>query len=521
LSASLAERTSQQSWRLRAKAELELRRRHGRLDTDHLRQTYRNDPVAWVRDCIKWQPGDGPAAYQNEILAALQERKRVAVRAPHGSGKTAIAAWVVLWFATTRDGDDWKAITTASAWRQLVHYLWPEIHKWARRLRIGRPPFNDRTELLSLILRLRTGEAFGVASDSADNIEGAHATHLAYIYDEAKAIPDATWNATEGAFANAGAGGSEALALAISTPAGKRGRFYQICSHQPGYEDWWTRHITVEETIAAGRVSAEWVEQRKLQWGADSGVYRNRVLAEFAEEGNVGVIPMEWLEAANARWQEWRDAGFPGSLTALGADFGEYAVGGDATTIALCYNHIKIKEVLVLSEAPSNAVLAQAVEVLTRLLQDHPGAVALPDTIGLGAGVHQMLVARRLRSRPFVASRGVDLLDEAGLYGFANARSAAWWTVREMLDPKNGLDVCIPDDDRLTGELLAPGYSVTGRAVYQVEPKLSIRRRLGRSTDLADSVVQALAGPAICDHLDSLDAGEGMLMRAPDYWARY
>jgi len=498
---------------------------NGLLGNGHFSQTYRDDPVAWVRDCIDWKQGEGPAAYQNEILAALQEHKRVAVRAPHGSGKTAIASWALLWLATTRDGDDWKVLTTASAWRQLVYFLWPEVHKWIRQLRwdkLGRAPFREGHELLGSALRLSTGEAFAVASDKSENIEGAHATHLAYIYDEAKAIPDAIWDGTEGAFSSASKGGdAEALALAISTPAGKRGRFYQICSHQPGYEDWWTRHITVEETISAGRVSAEWVEQRKLQWGADSGVYRNRVLAEFAEEGNVGVIPMEWLEAANARWQEWREAGFPGTLTALGADFGEYAVGGDATTIALCYNHIKIKEVLVLSEAPSNAVLAQAVEVLTRLLQDHPSAVALPDTIGLGAGVHQMLVARRLRSRPFVASRGVDLLDEAGLYGFANARSAAWWTVREMLDPKNGLDVCIPDDDRLTGELLAPGYSVTGRAVYQVEPKLSIRRRLGRSTDLADSVVQALAGPAICDHLDSLDSGEGMLMRAPDYWARY
>jgi hypothetical protein len=74
----------------------------------------------------------------------------LAVRGPHGLGKTTVNAIAVLWFALTRDaaGIDWKAATTAGAWRQLEYYLWPEIHKWARRLRwdvLNRPPLNDRT----------------------------------------------------------------------------------------------------------------------------------------------------------------------------------------------------------------------------------------------------------------------------------------------------------------------------------------------------------------------------------------
>ena len=44
-------------------------------------------------------------------------------------GKTTIAAWLILWFAPTRDGnpkyEDWKIPTTASAWRQLTKFLWP------------------------------------------------------------------------------------------------------------------------------------------------------------------------------------------------------------------------------------------------------------------------------------------------------------------------------------------------------------------------------------------------------------
>ena len=54
----------------------------------------------------------------------------------YGLGKSTISAFTILWFALTRDanGVDWKAVYTAGAWRQLINYLSPEIHKWAGRI---------------------------------------------------------------------------------------------------------------------------------------------------------------------------------------------------------------------------------------------------------------------------------------------------------------------------------------------------------------------------------------------------
>ena len=95
---------------------------------------YMYDPVAFINDCILWRDDEGPTPYQKRILSRIVEHKRVAVRGPHGMGKSATASWVILWFALTRDGDDWKLPTTASAWRQLTKYLWPEVRKWRRRL---------------------------------------------------------------------------------------------------------------------------------------------------------------------------------------------------------------------------------------------------------------------------------------------------------------------------------------------------------------------------------------------------
>jgi len=239
------------------------------------RHRFYDDPVGFADACIKWPVGQRLTAYQREILAAVPKRKRVAVRGPHGLGKSMAAAILVLWFATTREasGIDWKVASTAGAWRQLERYLWPEIIKWARRLdwaAVGCEPWNERTELLSLNIKLKHGQAFAVASDNYALIEGAHADSILYLLDESKSIIPAIFDAAEGAFAGAGAGsGLEAFAFAASTPGEPVGRFFDIHARKPGFEDWWTRHVTVDESIAAGRISQDWVDQRRKQWGKD------------------------------------------------------------------------------------------------------------------------------------------------------------------------------------------------------------------------------------------------------------
>jgi len=464
-------------------------------DNSTFKTKYRNDPAGFVQDCMTFQ-GDGPTAYQIEILTSLSLYNRVSVRGPHGLGKTALAAWVILWFALTRDGEDWKAPTTASAWRQLTKYLWPEVRKWARRLRwdvIGREPYSGRTELLGLNLKGATGEAFALASNDANAIEGAHASHLLYVFDEAKAIPAELWDAAEGAFASPDT--NEALALAISTPGEPQGRFYEIHSRKAGLEDWLVRHVTLQEAIDANRIGKEWAEQRRRQWGEGSAVYQNRVLGEFATSDTDGVIPLAWVEAAIGRWKAWADNGFPGILSGVGVDVGGGQEGGDQTVLALCYNGLRVKELRKYPRAdPMTATMEVAGRVAGILRQQ--GGQAVVDTIGIGAGVFHRLIEQGYSAIPFVASKGTDFRDQSGELGFSNWRSAGWWTLREILDPLSGIEVCLPDDDELIGDLTAPRVRrILSGGRIQVESKEDIRRRIGRSTDCGDAVMQVLVGP--------------------------
>ena len=444
-----------------------------RYDTHLSRRAtrYQTDPVAWVHDMLIFDDDGGPADYQYDLLAAVYEHGRVAARMPRGAGKTAPAAWALLHFANTRT-TDWKVPTTAGSWLQLSRFLWPEVHKWARRIRwdrVGRDPYSLRTELLTLRLSLPAGEAFAINSDQPDLLEGAHAHHLLAIIDEGKAVPDGSWNAIEGYFSDPG----EKRALALSIPGAPAGRFYDISRRAPGHEEWFPVHVTIDQAINAGRIRPEWAEQRRAQWGEGSALYLNHVLAEFGGEPD-GVIPLAWVEAAVERWKALDVKPAP---ELVGVDVADE--GADDTVMALRCGDV----VSELRRYP------QGDTMLTAERAAHHAGEAIVDSIGVGAGVLARL--RQLlgpsRAVGFVASERTDRKDKSGEFGFLNKRAAAWWNLRELLEPPS--ELCLPDDALLLGDLTTPKWREAAGGRIQVESKDEIRKRLGRSTDAGDAVV--------------------------------
>lgn len=453
---------------------------------------YLHDPAAWARDCIDWPEGQHLAPYQAETMHELPRRKRIAKRGPHGLGKSTEMALLVLWFALTRDlaGIDWKVITTASVWRQLSVFLWPEIHKWAARIRwdvVGREPFDMRSELLALRLKLKHGAATAVASNQPERIEGAHADHILYILDEAKIIPAATWDAIEGALSNAGSDTQyEAYVVAMSTPGAPSGRFYDIHQKRPGLEDWWVRHVTLEEAIAAGRISRDWADQRAKQWGKHSALYQGRVEGNFHTDDSDSVIPLAWVEAAVERWYEWDRAGRPATEgpTWTGVDVGR---GGDESVLARRQGY--------------------AVTITTSRIRDTMAVVedarkepgrCIVDVIGVGAGVFDRLQQLKKRPVAYAGAGKSTLRDRSKEFGFTNTRSAAYWRLRELLDPDHGPVICLPPDDLLESDLTTPTWEVaTGvPPKIKVENKDDVVERLGRSPDRGDAVCMAFYADA-------------------------
>lgn len=464
------------------------------------KRVYRDDRVAFVHDCFTWVNGKAPTEYQLEGLGALDEgTDRLAFQSLHGVGKTAFMAWVTLHFSLTRDREDWKGLATASAWRQLQIYYFPEVKKWSRQLqwaRIGRNPFNERTELQKLNLTLSTGAFSCIASDNPGLLEGAHADLLCYLFDEAKLVPAGTFDAAEGAFSNAGTAGAEAFAVAASTPGEPTGRFYDICRSAPGLENWKVIRVTLERAIAAGRVSAEWADGMARLWGEDSPIYRNKVKGEFAAQDESSVIPLAWVEAANDRYRELERRGMlsPESLPPLdgvGADIGDG--GGDLTVLARRYGDIiiiKLPDDAWASRANEQVHTSRKIGSIINLTESKGEAQAIVDGIGVGSGVVSNLEDGKYMVVSFIASAKTEAKDASGNFGFLNLRAFAWWNMRELLNPENGRMIALPPIPQLTGELTTPRWQEVAGAKIKIESKEDIRKRNeGRSTDYADAVV--------------------------------
>jgi hypothetical protein len=64
----------------------------GRTDADALADPA--DPVGWMRDAL----GADPWEKQVEIAEAVRDHRRTAVKSCHASGKSYLAARIVLWF---------------------------------------------------------------------------------------------------------------------------------------------------------------------------------------------------------------------------------------------------------------------------------------------------------------------------------------------------------------------------------------------------------------------------------------
>jgi phage terminase large subunit len=475
-------------------------------------ERYRTDPLAFCREVLKMSL----AYYQEDVLTELVTHYRVCFRGPHGAGKSTIAAAAVLWFIAVHD--ECKIITTASAWRQLTEYLWPEIHKWAGRAewwRIGLKIRNGK-ELMKLKLEIgETGNRFAtaVASNDPAKIEGAHSEKILYVFDESKAIINETWDAAEGALGTPGS-----YALSLSTPGDSIGRFYDIQTKREKYAAWSVVAVTDEDCIKAGRMTEAWRAQRALEWGTDSPMYMRRVQGKFAEDSGDTLIRLSWVEKAQERWHElWQrvdelvESGTRtraeaeddvwGALSDVGCD--PARSGADKTGWAFRHGNY-IKSIKRTDEADTTITG----DILCGWMEDNT-ALGKVDVNGLGAGAFDY--ARRQWSDkkwrtqdvrcPVIAinvSNATKVRDKTGELTFNRLRDYIWWSLREKLEAAyKGLgDIALPPDDDLAKDLVAYKWTTTHTGKVLIESKDEVKKVLGRSTDTGDAVVLSFAPDA-------------------------
>jgi hypothetical protein len=128
--------------------------------------------------------------------------------------------------------------------------------------------------------------------------------------------------------------------------------------------------------------------------------------------------------------------------------------------------------------------MALAGHVAHTLAQRHPDAVFVDG--GRGEGVID-----RLRSLGYAATE-VNFAGRAQNPRYANKRAEMWDGVRAWLQAGGTL----PQNRTLAEDLSRPRFGFDAQGRLQLESKKDLKKRFGRSTDMADALALTFAYPA-------------------------
>lgn len=200
------------------------------------------------------------------------------------------------------------------------------------------------------------------------------------------------------------------------------------------------------------------------------------------------VIPTLWVVEAQKRWTKQIPKGV--RMSAMGVDVG--AGGFDRVVLAMRYDTWFAPLIVVKGkDAPDGSSQAG---LIGRYRRDNCPIVV--DTGGgYGGDVCSVMKGNGVTVQRFNGSESaVSKTRDGSGRSFENRRAEAWWRFREALNPdqKGGSVICLPDDMELRAELTAVTFKPDTRDV-QLEKKIDVKKRLGRSPDKADAVVMAWA----------------------------
>lgn len=199
------------------------------------------------------------------------------------------------------------------------------------------------------------------------------------------------------------------------------------------------------------------------------------------------VIPTAWIMSAQARWKEQQPEGV--AMTAIGLDLS----GGGADETILAPRFGGWYAPLIAGGEVDASKPSDVAGFVVRYRRDRC-PVVIDMGGGWGGGVKERLEDNSILVAPFNGSNASTARTKDGQLHFVNKRAEAYWRFREELDPnqEGGSAIALPPDAQLRADLAAPTWKLTPRGI-QIESKLEIKKRLGRSPDRADAAVMALS----------------------------
>lgn len=436
-------------------------------------------PVDWTKDPVGWvvhtQPDEHLWSKQREIMEAVRDHRRTAVKACHSAGKTRCAAQVAAWWVEAHLPGDALVVSSAPTAQQVRDILWKELNHLHRTANLqGRMNLTNWYDATGALV------AFGrkPSDDDPTAFQGHHAPELLVLLDESCGIPKLLWEAAESLASN-----DNARILAIGNPDDGNAHFATIFDdaawHRISIPAAATPNFTgedVPERVKKVLLGRKYVDDLRERYGERSPIYVSKVLAQFPQDATDGVVPSSWL--ARCQYQELTEA----APCEAGLDVA--AGGADRSVLAIRKGPVAVERQVLAGESDP---LALAEWVLTHLQRMGVERIKV-DAIGVGWAIGGIIEGWGREGRhtcevvPVTVSERADDPEQ-----YVNLRAEIWWSFREACRLQQYDLRALGDDD--IAEITAVRYrrdkGGTGRIL--IERKDELKKRLGVSPDLADA----------------------------------
>ena len=424
------------------------------------------DPVLFVESMLDCKP----EAWQKEVLESLLSDDKIAIKSGHGTGKTALLSWIILWWLCTKIPT--KIACTANSAHQLNDVLWSEISKWHRNLPDGfKNLFEFKSDKINLV---GVKDSFAVARtarrEQPEALQGFHSPNMLFIADEASGIDNIIFEVAEGSLSTKGA-----KVILTGNPTRSSGYFYD-CFHTMKHR-WKTFTVSCHDSQY---VNPSFIADMAKKYGEDSNVFRIRVLGEFPESNEDAIIPLHLISESITR-----DIDPSTDDVIWGLDVARH--GNDRTALAKRQGNTLLEKIKTWKNKDLMETVGIVVSEYEALPYSKRPTEILIDSIGLGAGVADRLQEMNLNCQ-ITAVNVAELPSMQDKY--MRLRDELWFLVRGWFESR---DVKIIDDEELIAELTTPSFSFMSNGKIKVESKEQMKKKGHKSPDLADALCLTFA----------------------------
>lgn len=462
-----------------------------------------DDPYKWVMAAYPWgQKGTplakfkGPRKWQVKILKRitrhifegrvfdLAELLQLARASGRGIGKSALVAWLVIWFLSTRIGA--TVIVSANTEDQLRKVTFAEIGKWAvmalnshwfEVVGITVTPAKWLKEIVERDLQKGTGAwgAFGKlwSEDNPDAYAGAHNHEgVMVIFDEASGIPDAIWAVAKGFFTEPT---KNRFWIAFSQGRRNSGYFYEIFNKK---RDFWDGDQidarTVEGTDPA--IYQEILDEH----GEDSDEARVEVYGQFPNNDDISFIAVSVVDKAIARGKLLPKITDKTAPIIIGID---PSGGGSDWFVILVRQGRTILDIQRFKITDDEKGTMEGVGHIILAIKKYKPAMTVCD-VGMMGGP----IVDRCNEQRYKVKKVNFAWKSSNKQRYGNKRAQMWAGAKKWLET-----AVLPDDQRLRTDLTGVKKKPDSNGVLWLESKKDMRARGLASPDSADALAVTFA----------------------------